>query len=42
MAQPDEDLAPSDHLSPDERDREANEADAVDQASVVDVDDDYR
>ena len=28
MAEPDEDLAPSDHLTPDERDPEAPEADA--------------
>jgi hypothetical protein len=35
MAQPDEDLAPSDHLDPDERDLEAPEVDAVEQATVV-------
>jgi hypothetical protein len=40
MAQPDEDLAPGDHLDPDERDPEAPEADAVEQATVVGPGDD--
>jgi hypothetical protein len=40
MAQPDEDLAPSDHLTPDERDPEAPEADAVEQATVAGWSDD--
>jgi hypothetical protein len=35
MAQPDEDLAPGDHLDPEERDIEAPEADAVEQAMAV-------
>ena len=39
MAQPDEDLAPCDHLEPDERDPEAPEADAVEQAAVIGPDD---
>lgn len=36
MGQPDEDFAPSDHLTPDERDPEAPPADAVEQAMAVD------
>ncbi|TDB90970.1 hypothetical protein E1091_13965 [Micromonospora fluostatini] len=36
MAQPDEDFAPSDHLTPDERDPEAPAADAVEQATSTD------
>ncbi|GIJ79778.1 hypothetical protein SAMN05443287_107295 [Micromonospora phaseoli] len=36
MGQPDEDFAPGDHLSPEERDPEAEPADAVEQAAVVD------
>ncbi|MEE6258295.1 hypothetical protein [Plantactinospora sonchi] len=36
MAQPDEDFAPGDHLAPDERDPEAPDADAVEQATVAD------
>ncbi|WP_422772632.1 hypothetical protein ACN28C_06375 [Plantactinospora sp. WMMC1484] len=36
MAQPDEDFAPGDHLTPDERDPEAPPADAVEQATVAD------
>ncbi|GIJ27931.1 hypothetical protein Vqi01_30930 [Micromonospora qiuiae] len=39
MGQPDEDFAPGDHLSPEERDLEADPADAVEQARVVDVTD---
>jgi hypothetical protein len=35
MAQPDEDLAPGDHLSPDERALEAPEADAAEQATLA-------
>ncbi|MEU4771233.1 hypothetical protein [Micromonospora sp. NPDC023633] len=35
MGQPEEDFAPSDHLSPEERDMEAEPADAVEQATVV-------
>jgi hypothetical protein len=35
MAQPDEDLAPGDHLDPDERDLEAPEADAAEQATLA-------
>lgn len=35
MGQPAEDFAPSDHLSPEERDMEAEPADAVEQAIVV-------
>ncbi|MEU7586527.1 hypothetical protein AB0A95_09530 [Micromonospora sp. NPDC049230] len=41
MGQPDEDFTPGDHLAPDERDPEAEPADAVEQATVagpVDVD----
>ncbi|MBE1485935.1 hypothetical protein [Plantactinospora soyae] len=36
MGQPDEDFAPGDHLTPDERDPEAPPADAVEQATVAD------
>ncbi|MGI5212432.1 hypothetical protein [Plantactinospora sp. CA-290183] len=36
MAQPDEDFAPGEHLSPDERDPEANPDDALEQATVAD------
>lgn len=36
MAQPDEDFAPGEHLTPDERDPEAPAADAVEQATVAD------
>ncbi|MGW4498689.1 hypothetical protein ACWENR_08725 [Micromonospora sp. NPDC004336] len=36
MGQPDEDFAPSDHLSPEERDMEAEPADAVEQAAAID------
>ncbi|MBO4207038.1 hypothetical protein [Micromonospora echinofusca] len=36
MGQPDEDFAPGDHLSPDERDPEAPAHDAVEQAMVAD------
>ncbi|GIJ22261.1 hypothetical protein [Micromonospora lutea] len=36
MGQPDEDFAPGDHLSPEERDLEAEPADAVEQAAVAD------
>jgi hypothetical protein len=36
MGQPDEDFAPSDHLTPEERDPEAPAADAVEQATVAD------
>ncbi len=42
MAEPDEDLTPTDYLSPDERDLEAPEVDAAEQAAAVgpsDVDD---
>ncbi|MEO3927283.1 hypothetical protein ACQEVC_09890 [Plantactinospora sp. CA-294935] len=35
MGQPDEDFAPGDHLTPDERDPEAPAADAVEQATVA-------
>ncbi|MFJ1537385.1 hypothetical protein ACIODS_02455 [Micromonospora chalcea] len=35
MGQPDEDFAPSDHLAPEERDLEAEPADAVEQATTV-------
>lgn len=35
MAQPDEEFAPGDHLTPDERDPEAPPADAVEQAMVA-------
>ncbi|MEH0820650.1 MULTISPECIES: hypothetical protein [unclassified Micromonospora] len=35
MGQPDEDFTPSDHLSPEERDLEAEPADAVEQAAVA-------
>lgn len=35
MGQPDEDFIPGDHLAPDERDPEADSADAVEQATVV-------
>ncbi|MBX7269888.1 hypothetical protein KIF24_30270 [Micromonospora sp. Llam7] len=35
MGQTDEDFAPGDHLSPQERDPEAEPADAVEQAAVV-------
>ncbi|MCI4063584.1 hypothetical protein ACFO0M_22880 [Micromonospora mangrovi] len=35
MGQPDEDFTPSDHLAPEERDPEAEPADAVEQAAVV-------
>jgi hypothetical protein len=35
MTEPGEDLAPSDHLDPDERDIEAPAADAVEQATPV-------
>ncbi|RIV38923.1 hypothetical protein [Micromonospora radicis] len=35
MGQPDEDFAPGDHLDPEERDLEAEPADAVEQATVV-------
>ncbi|RZU72604.1 hypothetical protein EV384_0975 [Micromonospora kangleipakensis] len=36
MGQPDEDFAPSDHLAPEERDPEAEPADAVEQAMSTD------
>ncbi|KOX14840.1 hypothetical protein ABZS52_01855 [Micromonospora profundi] len=36
MGQPDEDFVPGDHLAADERDIEAEPADAVEQAAVVD------
>jgi hypothetical protein len=36
MAQPGEDFAPGDHLSPEERDPEAPAADALEQATVAD------
>ncbi|MEU8419859.1 hypothetical protein AB0C15_03165 [Micromonospora sp. NPDC048835] len=35
MGQPDEDFTPGDHLAPNERDPEANPADAVEQATVA-------
>ncbi|RLP83423.1 hypothetical protein EAD89_27660 [Micromonospora sp. BL4] len=35
MGQPDEDFTPGDHLAADERDPEADPADAVEQAAVV-------
>jgi hypothetical protein len=35
MGQPDEEFAPGDHLTPDERDPEAPPADAVEQATVA-------
>lgn len=35
MGQPHEDFAPSDHLTPDERDPEATPADVVEQATVI-------
>ncbi|MFY1688733.1 hypothetical protein [Plantactinospora sp. WMMB782] len=35
MGQPDEDFAPGDHLSPEERDPEAPAEDAVEQATVA-------
>ncbi|MFI7609072.1 hypothetical protein ACIBTV_28695 [Micromonospora sp. NPDC049366] len=35
MGQPDEDFTPSAHLGPEERDPEAETADAVEQAAVV-------
>ncbi|QLQ38708.1 hypothetical protein [Micromonospora robiginosa] len=35
MGQPDEDFTPSDHLAPEERDLEAEPADAVEQAATV-------
>ena len=40
MGQPDEDFAPSDHLAPEERDLEAEPADAVAQATTVTDDSD--
>ncbi|MDT0533207.1 hypothetical protein RM555_29885 [Micromonospora sp. DSM 115977] len=36
MGQPEEDFAPSDHLSPEERDMEAEPADAIEQAAAID------
>ncbi|MFG1649020.1 hypothetical protein ACGFIE_03770 [Micromonospora sp. NPDC049275] len=36
MGQPDEDFTPGDHLAADERDHEAEPADAVEQAAAVD------
>ena len=36
MGQPDEDFTPSPHLSPEERDMEAEPADAVEQAAAID------
>jgi hypothetical protein len=39
MTQPDEDLTPGDHLTPDERDPEAPEADASEQAALAQPDD---
>ncbi|WP_434742360.1 hypothetical protein [Micromonospora sp. SH-82] len=36
MGQPDEDFTPSDHLTPEERDPEAPEADVVEQATSTD------
>ncbi|MGC5285886.1 hypothetical protein [Micromonospora sp. DT231] len=35
MGQPDEDFTPGDHLAPDERNPEAEPADAVEQATAV-------
>ncbi|SCE68016.1 hypothetical protein GA0074695_0259 [Micromonospora viridifaciens] len=35
MGHPDEDFAPSDHLAPEERDLEAEPADAVEQAAMI-------
>ncbi len=35
MGLPDEDFAPSEHLTPDERNLEAEPADAIEQATVV-------
>ncbi|GGO06236.1 hypothetical protein [Micromonospora parathelypteridis] len=35
MGQPDEEFTPGDHLAPDERDPEADPADAVEQAAVA-------
>lgn len=40
MGQPDEDFAPGDHLAPEERDLEAEPADAVEQATTVTDDSD--
>jgi hypothetical protein len=39
MGQPDEDFAPSDHLAPEERDLEAEPADAVEQAAMINPED---
>ncbi|MEU3452659.1 hypothetical protein ABZ671_03510 [Micromonospora sp. NPDC006766] len=39
MGQPDEDFAPSDHLAPEERNLEAEPADAVEQAAVINPED---
>ncbi|GAA3749260.1 hypothetical protein O7600_19385 [Micromonospora sp. WMMA1998] len=39
MGQPDEDFAPSHHLAPEERDLEAEPADAVEQAASATPDD---
>jgi hypothetical protein len=39
MGQPDEDFTPSDHLAPEERDLEAEPADAVEQAAVINPED---
>ncbi|MEU5721148.1 MULTISPECIES: hypothetical protein [unclassified Micromonospora] len=39
MGQPDEDFAPSDHLAPEERDLEAEPADAVEQAAAINPED---
>ncbi|MEU6024998.1 hypothetical protein ACGFIK_09880 [Micromonospora sp. NPDC048871] len=36
MGQPEEDFAPGDHLGPEERDLEAEPADAIEQAAVID------
>ncbi|MCX5068514.1 hypothetical protein OOJ91_21980 [Micromonospora lupini] len=36
MGQPDEDFTPGDHLAADERDHEAEPADAVEQAAALD------
>lgn len=36
MTQPDDDFAPTDHLTPDERDPEAPETDAFEQAITAD------
>ncbi|MBF9130725.1 hypothetical protein I0C86_17415 [Plantactinospora sp. S1510] len=36
MGQPEEDFAPGDHLTPDERDPEVSPEDAVEQATVAD------